>query len=411
MSRARTILLEQEEDLELDVQVEDDDDAHDDNSTRRLGANSDSRFRKTTKDWFRRNGGQDKTRTASSWFHYTQPGQDYSQKVAAFYIEVTPEDSADDTYFAAQGNHFGYFGMQHNRGWPWFQGKLVFSMWDTAVWNAGEAGKEAKVIECGENVLCTRFTGEGEGVKTWRNFDHWKTGNTYGFIVRAFMKPNDVVQQEGYYYGDDETWKLMSVMEVKKNLPTVSWGLTMLYSFVEQYTSRKFEASRLAHFGPAYVLFAGADRSTHTWTQVREAAFSVNGGSGAKAAHHEVDKTNHASLSSGKRRWTLALGANNSRTPDNTHLVAEPYGPNLPRSLMQFNDLDVRDKLPKGCPLDTCPKMKMKDWACFFFNLEHVPRTILFIIFILGVMGVCLGGCYHSCCAAPKRRAPYQRFP
>jgi hypothetical protein len=158
---------------------------------------------------------------------------------AAFYNEVTVDQSAPGTYFCVCGFHRGYYGLQELA-----DGRklLIFSVWDLGDQNDPSAvAKEqrVKLLYHDEQVRVGRFGNEGTGGQSFFDFD-WKIGETYRFLVTAKAD------------GDDRTafaaWFLVPEEKAWKHLVTFSTidkghDLSGLYSFVEDFRRNRVSAT------------------------------------------------------------------------------------------------------------------------------------------------------------------------
>ena len=84
-----------------------------------------------TMDDRRLSGAVNMNRHASTHLNYIDssfPG------IKTWYTELIPKHSSADTYFSVEGHKYGYFGLQQvekaGATGFWFQGKIVFSIWD-----------------------------------------------------------------------------------------------------------------------------------------------------------------------------------------------------------------------------------------------------------------------------------------
>lgn len=189
---------------------------------------------------------------------------------AAFYNEVSVEDSADGTYFMVCGWSKGYFGMQELAS-----GKKVvlFSVWDPA---SGDnpanvpADKRVKLLHKHDRVRVGRFGNEGTGGQSFLDFD-WQLKDTYRFLVTAKADGPDRTAYSGYFYDPAEkSWLHLvtfSTLTEKDDL------LRGCYSFVEDFRRNKVSTTKVrkATFGNGWVQTAAGD-----WVSLSQARFTAD---------------------------------------------------------------------------------------------------------------------------------------
>jgi len=299
------------------------------------------------------------------------------RKIDAWFLTLTPRAAGDDSYYACTGTSFGYFGLQQVRSYPWFEGKIVFSMWD-------EGGSKTKVLWCGEGVLCTSFGGEGTGSKTIKDFSTWEMDKPYSFMVRHKRKrfTKRRFYQEGYFYATElGGWILMSKIEA---LPPVgkSWTIEGMYSFVEQFTSRDFEEARWANYGPSFFHHLG-DRSDD-WHPVREAMFYEG------KAESEVKGNANANISGDA--FGLGIGGQVGRYGGSTLVVDPPK--EIPNALIDFLFTEKKKKLPNGCKGGTCSSSYGDLLYMYCTSASKIPVVIIAIFMSLVCVAVIVGNTY-----------------
>lgn len=355
----------------------------------------------TAEDWARRHFKREGSRHASAHLFYHEPEPEPGAKIKTWYHELKPRRSADDTYFAVQGNLYGYFGLQQVRGFPWFQGKVVFSMWD-------QGENKAQVVECGQDVFCTTFGGEGTGAKTYMNFNKWKLGNEYGFLIRSYdVGGGTSVRQEGYLFATElGGWRLMSVLEVVKETPRLPWDIAGMYSFVEQWSPRDFGDARWARFGPSFVEYAasnssGGGGSGGGWRQVRTALFRQGAQPGEDTANCNANVTEEG------HKWGLGIGGDVGLRPEGTEVTVMSF-PDLPVPLRVFSDLDAQGTIPRGCQGGTCQDLYSREWYNWFFLPVNLPRTIVLALMACSLSTSVIG--LVSCCTHSGRTGHGDRF-
>lgn len=151
-------------------------------------------------------------------------------KAVAFYNEVTVEQSAPGTYFAACGFQAGYFGIQELGN-----GKkvVIFSVWDAPAGdnpNAVAKDKQAEVLHQGQDVQVSRFGGEGTGQKSMWNYD-WKTGQTYRFLIKAVTVDGKPSYAAYFFVPETKAWKHLATFHTPHN----GRNIETFYSFAEDF--------------------------------------------------------------------------------------------------------------------------------------------------------------------------------
>jgi hypothetical protein len=169
--------------------------------------------------------------------------------VSTFYSEVTVKRSAPGTYFAVNGWHNGYFGMQELA-----DGRkvLIFSVWGSKSDSAAPNDKNGGVTLASKDaaVRTGRFGNEGTGMQAFLDFD-WKTNTAYAFMVKA--RQVDARAEYAAYFRepDAKRWRYL----VTLSTPYEATLLRGLHSFVEDF--RRDESSarqvRRATFSNAWV--------------------------------------------------------------------------------------------------------------------------------------------------------------
>jgi hypothetical protein len=235
----------------------------------------------------------------------------------AFYLECTPEQTADGTYFCAIGFNGGYFGIQQ-------QGKgqkvVICSVWDPARGDDPKKIEETQRVRClhqGEQVRIGRFGGEGTGGQSFFNFD-WKLNETYRFLVAATPDTESGrTTYSGYFYlPNEKTWKHLVTFSTLAKKSTLSG----YYSFVEDF-KRNRESTKLvrkATFGNAWV-----KPETGDWQAVTQARFTadsnpvlnIDAGLGAKKDRFWLATGGQTKNDSTKLKDTIKLADGVQGTP------------------------------------------------------------------------------------------------
>jgi len=190
-------------------------------------------------------------------------------KAAAFYNEITVEQSAAGTYFMVCGFRMGYFGIQELG-----DGRKVvlFSVWDPGGQNnpnAVDETRRVRVLHHDPDVVVRRFGGEGTGGQSFYTFD-WEIGRRYRFLVRADTNGNRTAFSGHFYLPEAETWKHLVTFE------TITGGhlLEGCHSFVEDFRRNRVSTThtRRARFGNGWV----RDRDG-AWHALTKARFTADG--------------------------------------------------------------------------------------------------------------------------------------
>jgi hypothetical protein len=188
---------------------------------------------------------------------------------AAFYNEVTVDQSARGTYFCVCGFHRGYYGLQELA-----DGRklLIFSVWDPGDQNDPNAvadEQRVKLLQRDEQVRVGRFGNEGTGGQSFFDYD-WKIGETYRFLVTARADGDDRTAFAAWFFVPEEKeWKhLVTFSTIDKR-----HDLRGLYSFVEDFRRNRVSATqpRVAQYGNGWT--ASADGK---WSPVVKARFTAD---------------------------------------------------------------------------------------------------------------------------------------
>ncbi len=199
----------------------------------------------------------------SVYLNYSGPAS------VAYYNECTVEKSVPATYFAVCGFNAGYFGIQELGN-----GKkvVIFSIWDQHQGNDRNAVPDdvrVKAIDAGENVVVSRFGGEGTGGKSMFDYD-WNVGQTCRFLVTV-KADGDRAAYTGYFYLHEvKQWKRLVTFS------TISKGKQIhgYYSFIEDFRRNRETAkqARVACFGNEWIQTADGK-----WMPMLEAHFGSDG--------------------------------------------------------------------------------------------------------------------------------------
>jgi len=338
---------------------------------------------------------QSKERHASAYLRYHEPPNHEGGQISAWYHTLVPKHSADDTYFAVEGTGFGYMGLQQVRDTPFFEGKVVFSLWDQGGAAHSEEEK-AQIVECGVRAICTRFGGEGTGAKSYVNFYKWTLESEYGFLTRAFDLGGGRVRYEGWFHAEElHGWRLISKIEVRRG--TRPWSISGMYSFTEQWSTREYGEARWQKLGPSFVRYASSSAPSDgdeggnetargappVWSQIREATFDQTRGQEENTENVNANVTNHG------KQWGLGIGGHVSNSENKLLQVDAAEG--LPEQLTEFDELERTGKLPHGCEGHTCSKRWWIALVREALSSSNLLRTGC-------LAAICLLSCIMCCC-------------
>jgi len=277
------------------------------------------------------------------------------------------------------------------------------------VWDKGEGDRDAaKVVECGEWAICTRFGGEGEGAKSYVNFHRWTLEKSYGFITTAAPVGGDRVRLEGYFHAEElGGWILLSKIEVRTG--QLPWHLRNLYSFTEQWTARQFGESRWAKLGPS---FAQWSSSAGEWSQVRTARLAF------KKAGTEDDAHVNANVTNEGRQWGLGIGGGVGRGASQEALTVKAQ-PALPDDLQKWDTLVAEGVMPTGCAGYTCNARWWTSLVRENLSSSRLPRTVVAACFLLALSCYLRYACRIACpiedaatsCSDEERRSSSSEDP
>lgn len=212
-----------------------------------------------------------KTRLNAASVHLRYPIPD-TVKAIGFYNEITIPDGYDPlySYYMANGFSRGYFGIQVNSE---KERRVIFSVWDAGN-EAIDRGKVAdsnrvKLLAKGDGVVANDFGNEGTGGHSHWVY-HWKTGETYRFLVTALTdSASQTTIYTGYFFVPElQRWKLIAAFRAPKDGNT----LNKLYSFSENFVGENGHLSRKALFGNQWVQQQRGGR----WVALTDATFTTD---------------------------------------------------------------------------------------------------------------------------------------
>jgi hypothetical protein len=150
-----------------------------------------------------------------------------------FYNEITVPEGNDvyGSYFMANGFADGYFGIQVNSP---DERRILFSVWSPyKTDNPKDIPDDFRIrlLQKGDDVHAGEFGNEGAGGQSYKKF-MWKTGITYGFLLKGEPSPNNSTDYTAWFYAP-ETGKWQLIASFRR--PKASSYLKSLYSFLENF--------------------------------------------------------------------------------------------------------------------------------------------------------------------------------
>ena len=184
-----------------------------------------------------------------------------------FYNELTVEESVPNSYFMACGFRQGYFGVQEFT--PGRKKVVLFSVWDPGAQNDPRSvptDRQVEVLYHAGDVTVRRFGGEGTGGQSFFDYD-WKIGQTYRFMVQAFVEKEKTAFAAYFFLNETGTWKHLVTFRTS----TGGSALTGYYSFIEDFRrdGQSLRQRRRARFGDGWVRSLDGN-----WMELTEARFT-----------------------------------------------------------------------------------------------------------------------------------------
>jgi hypothetical protein len=238
--------------------------------------------------------------------HYPAPA------AAAFYNELTVEQSVPGSYFMACGFRHGYFGVQElSRG----RKVVLFSVWDPT--KGDDAAKvpleqRVEVLHQDADVEVKRFGGEGTGGQCFFRYD-WKAGQPCRFLVRAKADGDKTAYAAYFFLPESKAWKHLVTFRTR----TGGDRLAGLYSFIEDFRRDTTSAGemRRARFSNGWVF-------ANEWKPLLAARFT------ASSSEWEAKDTIDAGVAGGAF-YLQTGGATKTTTPLNA-AIERPAGAEKP---------------------------------------------------------------------------------
>lgn len=246
---------------------------------------------------------------------------------AAFYNELTVEQSAPGTYFVACGFNMGYFGIQELAN-----GKKVvlFSVWDPGQQNDPKqvaADRQVKVRYHDPAVRVGRFGNEGTGAQSFFDYD-WKIGETCRFLVQAQPDGERTAYSAWFAAGEQKAGdQKADQQQAWKHLATFSTlasgkQVRGYYSFVEDFRRNRESTKhvRSAAFGNGWTLVDGA------WQALAKARFTADSNPAKNIDAFAKDNRFVLATGGDTQNAGTALNATFERRPAGAPAEAPPAG-------------------------------------------------------------------------------------
>lgn len=200
--------------------------------------------------------------------HLNYPFADSTQ-AEWFYNEVTVPEGQDviGSYYMANGFGEGYFGMQVNSD---TERRILFSVWSPFATDDPKSIPEdmrITMLKKGARVHTGEFGNEGAGGQSYLRFP-WKTGITYGFLLRAVPDGNNNTTYTAYFY-DPEQGRWMLIAAFRR--PKTNKYLTRIHSFLENFNPGYGDRQREVLFGNQWVRDVKGD-----WISLNRAVFTYD---------------------------------------------------------------------------------------------------------------------------------------
>ncbi len=194
---------------------------------------------------------------------------DTAIKAEWFYNEITVPPGSDVTgsYFMANGFAEGYFGIQVNSA---TERRVLFSVWSPYhTDNPKDIPDDYKIelLKKGESVHTGEFGNEGSGGQSFMRY-HWKTGNTYKFLLQGKPDGASHTVYTAYFFAPEQK-RWMLIASFRRPL-TVTY-LRRLHSFLENFIPEYGDISRKVYLGNQWVRDASCQ-----WHQLTKGRFTAD---------------------------------------------------------------------------------------------------------------------------------------
>ncbi|MBP6672269.1 MAG: DUF3472 domain-containing protein [Bacteroidetes bacterium] len=174
-----------------------------------------------------------------------------------FYSEITVPIGNDviGSFYMANGFKEGYFGIQVNSE---SERRVLFSVWSPFQTDDPSTVPEEKRIilkKKGDGVQTGEFGNEGSGGQSFLVYP-WRTGTTYGFLLRAEPGNDDHTVFTAYFFAPEmNRWQLIASFR----RPATRTYLTRLHSFLENFEPSTGYISRKACYGNQWIRNSGGE--------------------------------------------------------------------------------------------------------------------------------------------------------
>ncbi len=194
------------------------------------------------------------------WYSYPP-----HSRIAAFYNEVTVRRTPLWSYYMACGFSRGYFGIQVNSP---TERRIIFSVWDSGQEHMQrdkvDVNNQVTLVAHGKGVYVGGFGNEGTGLHSHLVY-HWHKNETYRFLVTAKPEGTATVYSGYFYFPEKKAWGLIASFRA----PHDGGWLNGLYSFNEDFAGVNGYETRLAEFGPQWIMDQGS-----SWQELTTAHFT-----------------------------------------------------------------------------------------------------------------------------------------
>ncbi len=189
--------------------------------------------------------------------------------ITLFYNEITISEGNDvpGSFYMANGFSHGYFGIQVNSD---TERRILFSVWSPfQTDNPADIPEEYRIIllDKGNEVEAGSFGNEGSGGQSYRRY-YWKTGTTYGFLLKGEQVVKGSTDYTAYFYAPETgEWQLIASFRRPK---TETW-LTNLHSFLENFRTETGPITRQGQYSSQWVCNTEGE-----WYEITEATFTAD---------------------------------------------------------------------------------------------------------------------------------------
>lgn len=176
---------------------------------------------------------------------------DEAGDIVWFYNEITVPQGNDvlGSYFMANGFSDGYFGIQVNGN---DERRILFSVWSPYKTDNPEDIPEdyrITLLKKGEDVQTGEFGNEGSGGQSFKKYI-WKSGTTYGFLLKGVPSVNNSTDYTAYFFAPD-SGKWMLIASFRR--PKTSTYLKGLHSFLENFLTETGYITRKGFYSGQWI--------------------------------------------------------------------------------------------------------------------------------------------------------------